>query len=132
MKKQSTGLLVFLLVLAICVTGLAKANDQSLTDDPRVASALKMIEVWVEAQLAYEDIPGMSMGIVYDQDLIWSRGFGFADVAKKRPATPGTIYSICSISKLFTSISIMQLWEQGKLRLDDPIKKYLPLVQHPG
>ena len=124
MKKQSTGLLVLLLVLAICVTGLA--NDQSLTDDPRVASAFKMIEVWVDAQLAYEDIPGMSMGIVYDQDLIWSRGFGFADVAKKRPATPGTIYSICSISKLVTSISIMQLWEQGKLRLDDPIKKYLP------
>ena len=120
MKKQFTGLLV----IAFCLTGWA--NAQSITDDPRVATALKIIEVWVDAQLAYEDIPGMSIGVVYDQELIWSRGFGFADVSKKRPATPGTIYSICSISKLFTSISIMQLWEQGKLRLDDSIKKHLP------
>jgi CubicO group peptidase (beta-lactamase class C family) len=124
MKKQLITLLVFLLVFAFGVVGWA--NAQSLTDDPRVITALKMIEVWVDAQLAYEDIPGMSMGVVYNQELIWSRGFGVADVSKKRPAAPSTIYSICSISKLFTSISIMQLWEQGKLRLDDPITKYLP------
>ncbi len=124
MKRQFKGLRALLLVLAFGVAGWA--NAQSITDDPRVATALNMIEVWVDAQLAYEDIPGMSMGVVNDQDMIWSRGFGFADVAKKRPATPGTIYSICSISKLFTSIAIMQLWEQGKLRLDDAIKKYLP------
>jgi CubicO group peptidase (beta-lactamase class C family) len=124
MKKKNLILLVFVLFPAFGVTGWA--NAQSITDDSRVATALNMIEVWVDAQLAYEDIPGISMGVVYDQDMIWSRGFGFADVAKKRPATPGTIYSICSISKLFTSIATMQLWEQGKLRLDDPIKKYLP------
>lgn len=124
MKKQLLGLMVLLLILAFGFAGWA--NAQSVKDDPRVTTALKMIEVWVDAQLAYEDIPGMSMGVVYDQDVIWSRGFGFADVVRKKPATPGTIYSICSISKLFTSISIMQLWEQGKLRLDDPIKKYLP------
>ncbi len=124
MKKQLRGLLALLLIFTFGVVGWA--NAQSITDDPRVTTALNMIEVWVDAQLAYEDIPGMSMGVVYDQDMIWSRGFGFADVSTKKPATPGTIYSICSISKLFTSISIMQLWEQGKLRLDDPIKKYLP------
>jgi CubicO group peptidase (beta-lactamase class C family) len=67
----------------------------------------------------------MSAGIVYDQELIWSRGFGFADVDKKIPASPDTIYSICSISKLFTSIGIMQLRDEGKLRLDDPIEKHL-------
>ena len=124
MKKHLRGLLVLLLVFTFGVAGWA--YDQSVTDDPRVTTALKMIEVWVDAQLAYEDIPGMSIGVVYDQEMFWSRGFGFADVSTKKPATPGTIYSICSISKLFTSISIMQLWEQGKLRLDDPIEKYLP------
>jgi CubicO group peptidase (beta-lactamase class C family) len=67
----------------------------------------------------------MSVGIVYDQELVWSRGLGFADVDKKIPASPGTIYSICSISKLFTSIGIMQLRDEGKLRLDDPIEKHL-------
>jgi len=109
---------VFLLAL-----GLARA--QPLKDDPRVASAIKLIEVWVDAQLAYKGIPGMSLGIVHDQDLVWSRGFGYADVERKVPASPSTIYSICSISKLFTSICVMQLRDQGKLRLDDPVRKHL-------
>ncbi len=124
MKGSLTHVLAFLGIVLVSTAGAADA--QSLKDDPRVITALKMVEVWVDAQLAYEDIPGLSVGVVFDQDLIWSHGFGFADVAEKCPATPETIYSICSISKLFTSISIMQLWEQGKLRLDDPITKYLP------
>ena len=98
---------------------------QSLVDDPRVASALKVVEIWIDAQLDYNDIPGMSAAIVYDQELVWSRGLGFADVDKKVPASPDSIYSICSISKLFTSIGIMQLRDEGKLRLDDPIGKHL-------
>ena len=102
------------------------ASADSLTDDPRVASALRLIEVWVETQLAYEAIPGISMGIVYDQDLIWSKGFGFANPDKQLEATPRTIYSICSISKLFTSVAVMQLRDQGKLSLDEPIETYLP------
>jgi CubicO group peptidase (beta-lactamase class C family) len=112
-----------LLVLMIFAFGLLHA--QSIADDPKVASALKLIDVWIEAQIDYEDIPGMSIGIVHDQDLIWSKGFGCADLEKKLPATPSTIYSICSISKLFTSIAVMQLRDQGKLSLDDPIGKYL-------
>lgn len=98
---------------------------QSLADDPRVASAIKIIETWIDSQLDYEDIPGMSAAVVYDQELVWSRGLGFADVDKKVPASPESIYSICSISKLFTSIGIMQLRDEGKLRLDDPIGKHL-------
>lgn len=112
-----------LLVIVLLVSGLTQAQSQA--DDPRVASALKLIEVWVEAQIAYEGIPGMSLGIVYDQGLVWSRGFGYADVEKKIPASPSTIYSICSISKLFTSISVMQLRDHGKLSLDEPVGKYL-------
>lgn len=112
-----------LLVIILFVPGFARA--QSLADDPRVASSLKLIEIWIDAQLAYEDIPGMSLCIVHDQDLICSRGFGYADVEKKIPASPNTIYSICSISKLFTSIGVMQLRNQGKLHLDDPVRKYL-------
>lgn len=119
MKKR----ILCLLVVLLFALGVARA--QSLKDDPQVASALKLIEVWVDAQLVYKSIPGLSMGIVHDQDLVWSRGFGYADVEKKIPALPSTIYSICSISKLFTSICVMQLRDQGKLRLDDPVRRYL-------
>jgi len=102
------------------------AISQSLGDDPRVISAINLLEVWIDAERAYEQIPGISMGIVHDQELIWSRGFGYTDLDQKSPATPQTIYSICSISKLFTSIAVLQLRDQGKLSLNDPVSKHLP------
>lgn len=98
---------------------------QNISDDARIKSALHLLDVWLDAQLAYEQIPGISIGIVHDQKLIWSRGYGYADKENKIPAAPNTIYSICSISKLFTSIAVMQLYEQGLLRLDDPVAKHL-------
>jgi CubicO group peptidase (beta-lactamase class C family) len=97
-----------------------------VTDHPRVKQALSLLEVWLEAQRAYQQIPGMSAGVVYDQQLLWSGGFGHADVERKVRATPETIYSICSISKLFTSIGVMQLRDAGKLRLDDPVARHIP------
>jgi CubicO group peptidase (beta-lactamase class C family) len=119
MQKQLACLLIVFLFVN-CGT-----QAQSLADDPRVTSALKVVETWIESQLDYNDIPGISVAVVYDQELVWKRGFGFADVDKKVPASPDTIYSICSISKLFTSIGIMQLRDEGKLRLDNPIGKHL-------
>ena len=63
---------------------------------------------------------------MHDQELIWTKGYGFADVATKRPATPSTVYRIASITKLFTATALMQLRDQGKVHLDDPVRKYLP------
>jgi CubicO group peptidase (beta-lactamase class C family) len=63
---------------------------------------------------------------VADQELVWAAGFGFADTDKKVPITPQTKFRMASHSKLFTATAIMQLREQGKLRLDDPVAKYLP------
>ncbi len=75
---------------------------------------------------AYRHLPALSAGVVVGDDMIWSKGFGTIDASHTVAATPQTIYSICSISKLFTSISLMQLYEAGKVRLDDPITTYLP------
>lgn len=105
---------------------LSILNTEVLEDDFRIASAIRLVEVWLDAEIAYKDIPGISAGIVDDQTLLWSKGFGYANKSKKILAAPDTIYSICSISKLFTSIAIMQLRDQGKLDLDKPIKTYLP------
>jgi CubicO group peptidase (beta-lactamase class C family) len=109
---------------AVLVAGFS--YGENLADDPRMAAMLKILDVWIDAEVDYKDIPSLSVGIVYDQHLIWSKGFGYAHVDKKAAAEPNTIYSICSISKLFTSISIMKLRDEGKLRLDDPIETHLP------
>lgn len=120
MRKTTTWFLAIIIAMP-CLAGA-----QSLSDDPRVASALKLLELWLDSQCAYEQIPGISMGVVHDQELLWSQGFGYADLERKTQATPQTIYSICSISKLFTSIAVLQLRDQGLLRLDDHVGKHLP------
>jgi CubicO group peptidase (beta-lactamase class C family) len=95
-------------------------------DDPRVVSALELARTWLEAQRAYDQVPGISAAIVSDQTVLWSGGFGDADREAGRPASADTIYSVCSISKLFTSVAVMQQRDLGKVRLEDPVGHYLP------
>jgi len=103
----------------------AAKQHKDIANDPRVIAAIEMLEIWIDAHLVYENIPGISIAILQDQDLIWSKGFGYANIERKLPITPKTIFSICSVSKLFTSIAVMQLRDAGKLNLDDPIEKHL-------
>ena len=90
-----------------------------------VQSRMDLLSAWIESQMAYRNQPGLSVGIVYDQELVWSKGFGYANTDSKSPATPQTVYRIASITKLFTSTAIMQLRDAGKLQLDDPVEKHL-------
>jgi D-alanyl-D-alanine carboxypeptidase len=71
-------------------------------------------------------LPGAAVGIVHEDKLVWSKGVGFADMKKKRPADPKTLYRIASITKTFTATAVMQLRDEGKLALDDPLVNYLP------
>ncbi len=71
-------------------------------------------------------LPGAAVGIVHEDKLVWSKGIGFADLKKKRPADPKTLYRIASITKTFTATAVMQLRDEGKLALDDPLVNYLP------
>jgi CubicO group peptidase (beta-lactamase class C family) len=116
-------------VVAILMIGLPPASHAADADalrrHPEVAGALAVIDAWLEGQQLYGRIPGISAGIVVDQDILWSRGYGHANMANGRAADEDTLYSICSISKLFTAVSIMQLRDAGQLRLDDDIGKYL-------
>lgn len=101
-------------------------SPQALARDPRVAQALRLLEAWADAETAEKRLPGVSMAVVHDQQLLWSRGFGYAQLEPKVAAAADTMYSICSISKLFTSVAVMQQRDAGKLDLDDPVAKHLP------
>lgn len=107
-------------------TSPAPPSVADVASNPEVAAAERLFSAWLDAQIAYRGIPGVSVGVVYDQQLVWSKGFGFANVERKRPMTTQTRFRIASNSKLFAAIAIMQLREAGKLRLDDPVVKYLP------
>ena len=107
------------------VASVASAKPD-VANDPDVLAAQRLFSVWMEGQLAYRGLPGAAVGVVSDQQLVWSKGFGFADVKSRLPMTAATKFRIASHSKLFNAIAIMQLREEGKLRLDDPVSKYLP------
>lgn len=108
----------WILSLCLLMAGPIFSQDQDSVD---LSEAYNLVEIWLDGQKDYDGLPGISAAIVQDQDLVWFGGFGFADEENQVPAEATTIYSICSISKLFTSIALMQLWEAGKIRLDDPL-----------
>ena len=70
-------------------------------------------------------VTGLSIALVDDQRLIWAEGFGYADQERKLPATAETLYRVGSISKLFTDTAAMQLAEQGRFDIDQPLRTYL-------
>lgn len=112
--------------LFIALTFNSIAQQVQLVQQQDVASTIRLLELWIESEMAYRNIPGLAIGIVYDQDLIWSKGFGYANLATNTPMTPATLFRMASITKLFTSTAIMQLRDMGKLHLDDPVVTYLP------
>ncbi len=85
-----------------------------------------LLDAWITAQMAGQGLPGMSVGLVHDGQLVWAKGYGYSDTEKKTPASPATIYRMASVTKTFTATAIMQLRDAGKLGLDDPVSKYLP------
>ncbi len=120
MKK---ALSVMINALLLVSTVSAQVN---ISNHPEVIGNIRLLEAWIQSQMAYRGLPGMSVGIVYDHELIWTKGFGYADLAKKTPATPATIYRMASVTKTFTATAIMQLRDAGKVSLDDPVAKHLP------
>ena len=93
---------------------------------PDVQAAQRLFTAWIEGQILERGLPGLAVGVVSDQELVWAKGFGAADTAAKTPMTPQTRFRMASHSKLFTATAVMQLREDGKLRLDDPVATHLP------
>jgi len=112
-----------ILLITICFLNLSIYSQEKSKD---YTEAFKIIEVWLEAQQAYDNLPGISVSVVSDQDLIWSGAYGMANVERNVKIDPETLCSICSVSKLFTSVAIMKLYDEGKLRMDDRIDDILP------
>ncbi len=125
------GIAVVAFTCAAAMPGASTPAGQPATaraavaGDPDVLGTERLFSAWMEGQIAYRGLPGIVVGVVSDQELVWAKGFGFADINAKLPMTPTTKFRMASHSKLFTAIAIMQLREEGKLRLDDPVAKYL-------
>jgi CubicO group peptidase (beta-lactamase class C family) len=106
--------------------GYGQASQTSIAPSKKYEAAIEVLERFVTHEMADKELPAISIALVDDQQIVWAKGFGFADPQAKVPATAETIYRVGSVSKLFTDIAVMQLVEQGKLDLDAPVTRYLP------
>jgi CubicO group peptidase (beta-lactamase class C family) len=108
MQRRRIPFIAFVLFLA--ATGAARADE---TDD------------YIKAQMQKQNIPGLSLAVIKDGEIIKVEGYGLANIKLKIPAKPETVYKIASVSKQFIATGIMLLAQEGELGLDDPISKYL-------
>jgi len=97
-------------------------------DDSRSAysDTVSSVSDSIRSKMAQNNVPGLSIALVDGQNVVWAEGFGEADTATHLAATADTLYEIGSVSKVFTACLVMQLYDQGKLSLDDPLVTYIP------
>src|SRR5213592_241024 len=118
--------------LVLLVAGILShpaRGQASVGPSPDYAAAIAELERFIAHEMTDKRLPALSIGLVDDQNIVWAKGFGFADPTDSIPATAETVYRVGSVSKLFTDIGIMQLVEAGVLDLDVPVTKYLPDFQ---
>ena len=120
---MKNNLILFLILLCSCDT--AEHNPENINfDNKEYSEAFQLIDYWLEAQKDYENLPGLTAVVTDKKETKWTGSFGFSNGVQ--PMRVENTFSICSISKLFTAVAIMQLVEDGKINLDDPIQKVLP------
>jgi len=97
--------------------------------DQEVANKLQGLDSYMEQTLKDWNTPGIGVGIVINDKLVFAKGYGYRDYEKKLPFTPTTLCQIASNSKLFTAVAAGMLVEEGKLGWDKPVRESVPTVQ---
>lgn len=128
MKIKTCSLLAAVLAFApLAQIILAKHPSQKSAVQPAGAldaEPLAHLEKRLEGLREQLKIPALSCAIIKDQKVVWARGFGYADIENKIPATEHTSYHLASLTKTFGSTILMKLVQDGKVNLDDPVSKY--------
>jgi CubicO group peptidase (beta-lactamase class C family)/D-alanyl-D-alanine dipeptidase len=104
----------------------AQSHPDLIPATARYVAVSQALSAFIEREMRDKGVPALSIALVDDQQVVWSRGFGLERARPSRPATAQTVYRVGSVSKLFTDIGIMQMVERGELDLDAPVRRYLP------
>lgn len=116
-RRSPLVLLAVALLIVTLVSNGASAQGRSSPN-------LDAVDGYVERQMAANSVPGLALAITRGDEVIYLKGYGTDGDGK--PMTPQTQLYIASLSKGFTALAVMQLVEKGKVRLDEPVRTYLP------
>lgn len=90
------------------------------------SSAIEESRPLAHALLLEQNLPGLSVAVARNGEIVWTEGFGWADVEERRPVAPRTQFRLGSVSKTLTAAGIALLYERGRIDLDAPVQTYVP------
>src|SRR6185295_8742806 len=116
-------------VLSVFIVLLSCASFGRGADDPALAKKLGDFDAYMQKVVKDWNVPGIGVGIVVKDKLVFARGYGFRDYGRKLPFTPQTTVPIASNTKLFTAVAAGLLVEEGKLEWDRPVREFVPGIR---
>jgi len=122
MKHNLLRLIIFVSLALFSVHGYSQSLDRDMID--RIDAVFK---TWDN-----ENSPGCALAVIRDGKILYKNGYGIADLEHKVAIEPNTVFYIGSVSKQFVSMCILLMEEEGKLSLDDDIRKFLPEIPDYG
>lgn len=124
MRKHTFFICMIVIAFGLFFNGMWAQEDAQGPNDPAELEAF--LDGVMKAHLSSHDIPGATLSVVKDGKLLFAKGYGYADVEKRKKVDPAqTLFRTGSTGKLFTWTAVMQLVEQGKLDLDADVNTYL-------
>jgi CubicO group peptidase (beta-lactamase class C family) len=108
-----------------CLLFACAAPKKTVQKQPEILDPIQQFEQKLESMRKAYNIPGMSVAILKEQEVVFNRGFGYSDLENKIPATENTPYNIASLTKPFGATILMSLVEEGQLSLDDAMADIL-------
>ena len=123
-RRANRSVCTFTLLFALMTYGLTARAQES-----DVGKKLEGLDAYMEQVLKDWNTPGIGVGVVVGDKLVFAKGYGYRDYEKKLPFTPTTLQQIASNSKLFTAVAAGMLVEEGKLTWDKPVRESVPTIQ---
>lgn len=129
-RAVARALLLFLLVPAFAAPAPTASRPPETREaiSPAIRPLIERLDAQAAAELAKDGVGGLSVGVVHGGRLVWTKSYGLADAEGKLPAKDDAIYRIGSVTKSFTALMLLQLVQEGKVHLSDPVEKYLPEI----
>lgn len=129
-KGHSNTLSAVRLFVAVCLLVFSFSLRVVAQDDAaKVAQKLQGFDDYMAKVLKDWNGPGIGVGIVVNDKLVFAKGYGYRDYDKKLPITPNTLFPIASNTKLFTAVAAGFLVEEGKLTWNEPIRRSVPSIE---
>ena len=128
-------LLAFVLLILFQLPAFAQHSTGVLFEGPAAEAVisekrLQLLDQFIQDNVNKGYIPGGVFLIARDHQIVYHKNFGFRSADKKVPYQKDDIFRIASMTKAIISVAVMQLYEQGKLGLDDPVQNYIPAFKN--